>query len=537
MKLYFSLLLIVVLFNSCCLKSDNSSKLKDIDSFIEYYPDSALNVLARMDNVESFSRKEKAYHALLLSMALDKNFIDKTDFSVLQPAIDYYEKNGNPTERLRMYYYQGTIFKNAGDDEKAIECYVKGLDAGAFSDDSLTKARIYFSKALIHNVLYEYSKYAECMLEAAKYFKGQKPSSYFNALYNAHNGRILCKDSSGAATILNMLANCVDSSNNTQLSKLYEARICFLDEFELSSTALTEVEEYLNKVPSNNIKWLTVASIYNKMWCYKEALQALHNYDYYSLKKDARYYAISSSLHENIGDVDKSLSDYKKYIHFSDSIDMVIFRHDTKFVEERHNMEVAALEKSKQNQRLVFAIAFLIGVVFYIKLKLRVKTLENNNYRLLCSQLEHEKEALLNAMEHKWISKSSLGQIILQRLSLLNTIMAAAITDNYKVDKKAKEELNKLISDRESFMLSTIRAFEISHSGFIAELRAKGLNDLELGYCCLYALGLNGKEIGEYTKMKRHYIVSHEIRKKLLLSEHETNLGKYITKLLKEVAD
>jgi len=51
---------------------------------------------------------------------------------------------------------------------------------------------------------------------------------------------------------------------------------------------------------------------------------------------------------------------------------------------------------------------------------------------------------------------------------------------------------------------------------------------------CLYAIGLRGKEVGEYIQIKRHYIISHEIRMKLGIDEHETNIGIYIRRLMKE---
>ena len=64
------------------------------------------------------SREEKAKYALLMSMALDKNYIDRTDFDVLQPAIDYYEDHGSATDKLRTFYYQGRIYYNRGEAEE-----------------------------------------------------------------------------------------------------------------------------------------------------------------------------------------------------------------------------------------------------------------------------------------------------------------------------------------------------------------------------------------------------------------------------------
>ena len=59
-----------------------------VESFIEERPDSALTVLQGMNKEALSGKEEEAKHALLLSMALDKNVIDRTDFEVLQPAID-----------------------------------------------------------------------------------------------------------------------------------------------------------------------------------------------------------------------------------------------------------------------------------------------------------------------------------------------------------------------------------------------------------------------------------------------------------------
>lgn len=46
----------------------------------------------------------------LMFMALDKNYIDTTTFDVIQPAINYYLKEGTSDQKERTYYYQGCIF-------------------------------------------------------------------------------------------------------------------------------------------------------------------------------------------------------------------------------------------------------------------------------------------------------------------------------------------------------------------------------------------------------------------------------------------
>lgn len=58
-------------------------------------------------------------------MALDKNWIDTTDVSVVMPAVEYYEKHGTADQKLKSLLYLGRIqyFNNRPDS--AIISYMK----------------------------------------------------------------------------------------------------------------------------------------------------------------------------------------------------------------------------------------------------------------------------------------------------------------------------------------------------------------------------------------------------------------------------
>ena len=59
------------------------------ENLMEARPDSALSILSSIDSTRLSGDEAKARYALLMSMALDKNYIDTTNFDILQPAIDY----------------------------------------------------------------------------------------------------------------------------------------------------------------------------------------------------------------------------------------------------------------------------------------------------------------------------------------------------------------------------------------------------------------------------------------------------------------
>ena len=85
---FFALCTLALCLASCCRHSEHWQTITDMEAIIEERPDSVLNVLQAIDTDELIGDEERAKHALLLSMALDKNVIDKTDFEVPQPAID-----------------------------------------------------------------------------------------------------------------------------------------------------------------------------------------------------------------------------------------------------------------------------------------------------------------------------------------------------------------------------------------------------------------------------------------------------------------
>ena len=123
-------------------------------------------------------------------------------------------------------------------------------------------------------------------------------------------------------------------------------------------------------------------------------------------------------------------------------------------------------------------------------------------------------------------------KLIRQRLDVLDKVLASRISSDDKTYRISEEEIESLISDREEFLISTKVLFKERHPKFISVLERKGLTDWETGYCCLYTLGLKGKDVGEFIQKKRHYIISSEIRRKLGLGEHDTNIGIWLRDLM-----
>lgn len=117
-----------------CRSYDVTRTLQDVDSYIMTRPDSALTVLEGVDRDLLRSERQRAYHALLYAMALDKNYIDVNEDSIASVAVDYYSRKGPMKYRARAYYYLGLAYYYQRDYDRAILEFTKAENAAEVSD-------------------------------------------------------------------------------------------------------------------------------------------------------------------------------------------------------------------------------------------------------------------------------------------------------------------------------------------------------------------------------------------------------------------
>lgn len=192
----------------------------------------------------------------------------------------------------------------------------------------------------------------------------------------------------------------------------------------------------------------------------------------------------------------------------------------------------------------LLSIISILAIMFYIfkalslrkaqsellELKHRSQT-ETQNLRLKITQLEQDKHNLNEKIKANTMNATEIQNAMRENLVILNNLIAKEITNNNNYAKSYNEIVDPIKTDKEKFLNKTRLAFKKSYPHFINYLENKGLTSFEISYLCLYAIGLSGKEIGEYIQLKRHYNVSSEIRKKLNIKENSTTLSSYVKKI------
>ena len=534
-------------------------------------------------------------YALLRSMALDKNYIDTTDFSVLQPAIDYYLTKGTPDQKLRTYYYQGRIYQNAGNDDSAMQAFVNALDLQEKATDTLTLARTMAAQSIILKSVYDFDLYIKRRLESANLF-GKIGYDKFRAhsLLYALNACFLNKNKSLADSLMQV---CHIECNNSNISSydFYSQQILYIYEFGTKD----KLKYVLQLIPSldelSDDCILNIAKSYVAVGMPKDAnnlikkLKVPTNPD-----EKMKYYGIYASIYDSLYDYRNALENYQHFYKLLSEEHVRIFEHKLRSSEQRHRHELANQKESKAKNDLihglVIAACFLglsILILIFIvrsnrikkelaqqrehiaileneklksesekltlekqklnlandKLKLEnqnlalqneKRELEAENLRHRVSELEDERTELSALLESSELP-AEVRDAVKVRVEMLNGLLAGFITSNDKYEKPYEAWVSEITGNKEAFMNTNRLAFKASHPQFIEYFEKHGLTDDEINYVCLYAIGLRGKEVGDFMQLRRHYHISSDIRKKLGIDDHDTNIGIYIRKLLKQL--
>ena len=465
--------------------------------------------------------------------------------SVVTPAMMYFERHGSADQKLKMYLYNGLLKQKDGNNEGAMEMFVKGENLAASCDNNAVLGRLYKAKMSVNQEIYNYAQAISDAENAAKCFlESGDQANYYNTIIDQAILYHSVNDSERFNDCLKLMRANWENLTMLQKSQCYAIWINRSCQFDAQEGILDQYVAEIND-PSL-VMWSSIA--YAHIWLDKPeaAIRDMENaIKYNRIEKDASYYYVIALAYESMGKSAKALSAYKRYIEITDEIDMQIIESDTRFIEERYMKEMDLLNAKfgRQIFLLLTIIVFLIAgsIIFIIRKRLHLRTaekklleIEKQRYEQMYADAVAERDVLTKMIEDSSV-KDEAKAVIRERLDILNKVIISHITDSSAANKKAFQKLEALVADREAFLETTRLTIEGNSPEFIAELKRHGLTDEEINICCLYVIGLKGKDIKTYTNQSRHYIQSGEIRHKLGLMENDTNLSLYLAKLIEDL--
>lgn len=524
-------------------KNETENLLSRAESVMEQYPDSALAILDTVSRQMLHGREQTARYSLLYSQALEKNDILLETDSVIAPAVRYYRHHGTADERLLTQYYSGCIHWNAGDLDEALECFLHGERYADKASDHQAVGRLYSAMKSIYYEIYEFARSYDYALKAAdSYARSKDTVLQSKSLITAVDVADIMEMDSAADSIMRYVRDSLwKGMDDSQRGRYYLSGIVRLQDTRIGD-AMDCLHAYLRTVTDiHDIEWGLVSRVYLLAGKTDSARVALDNYEvaFPDYQESMQYHLLQYLISKAEGRYGHTVIALEKYIDLRDKEDEVIYRQDTRFVEERLENEIQRL-RQRYSILLLSSLSVIVVLLLLHVLHLYRKKLEHSRAEIidrdnkmsemtrLYSVLKDEKEKLESLSSHTADEKSI--QSINNVLSLLTFISLEK--ERSFSDRSTAGSLKQFLNDRNALISVMLASYSLTHHEFVQNLRMKGLTNQEIGYCCLYASGLSGKDISVIFGSNSHYNIASRVRSKVGLKERESNLSLYIRSLL-----
>ena len=429
----------------------------------------------------------------------------------------------------------------SGDDEKAMDAFISAEACCPEDVSSVELGVIHVYKGDIYSRVYDYANALESYQQGADMLLSCGDSAkYHRAVMMICETYIQSGDSEHASRYMDILSSDAGKLGKKELQLYKMLKIKLADPSEIDSLIGDYLVDFTDPA---DVEWRILAHYHLLAGNVSEAYDAIQKEaEYRDVSSDQNFFAVLSEVKKHQGDYMAALAALERSYQIDDSLEVVAASGNLRFAEDLHkSRQEYAKELSVRNIYLLGILTILVIIVFvfretYKRLlsatedKVHMQ-IEKERVEKLYSDALIERDALSNKAEDT-APNPEIKLLIKELLALLNKVIASYITDSSSANKEANAQIEMLVSNREAFLESTRKSFEAGHPRFMAYLRSCGLSDWEVNYCCLYLVGLNGKEIGEYINLKRHYTYGSVIRQKLGLGEHDRNLANHLKNML-----
>lgn len=520
MKNGINLLMILVLFISCVQEKEDDNVLSRVEACMELFPDSALSLLSQIDCPECLRGQQRADYALLLTQALDKNYLDSLQSdSLIMIAVEYYKQEGDKLKAGKAYFYYGKVMLLKERFSDAMQAYLEASSLLEETRDYKVQGMVWEYIGYLNSVqgLYENSidnfkhsiRYYELASDRRRILYGYRNMArgYFSVHHNdsagwyAEKGLVLSDTVSGMkASFLHLLGLIANNE------KRYPQAI------EYFSNAM-EVCDNLNDKYRYS---LSLGRVYSEVGQKKKAE------DCFGSCINATNIFVSSGAYYYLADMHKKDGNYLKAFLYKEKSDSLLevtrnaelqkqlldlqnkYENDKLILENKQ----IRLENEKQTYFYLFLFVFILGLgiiaFFLVRKRYRTKLLRNveiignnnaiiNRYACRIAELENV------SLQERQAKKEEIG--ILNRKILCLIAENKRVCENSSVDALfVLEELkqgNLIISNMTIAERQHIFDFlDLVHANFITRLKQEfDLTKNELLLAALLKVGFSNKQL------------------------------------------
>ncbi len=416
--------------------------------------------------------------------------------------------NCSSEKMFQKEYEKARVFHKQNQLKEALQSYIAASEYKTKDLETLALT-FYYQSEIYEMVFFDWEECVNCLNTAANIFEkaGDLQMAHNSILKNAGIHFLHHDFDTGFATLSN-----IDKFNLSpkSLSKYYDTLMYALIH---DNSKKTDIQNLLNEYdsPDNTYKNNLMLA-----WGYSHIGELSKAKEY--LPKEVPVFTDHNqeiTYYNALINIYKNLSEPYNAIYAADNLIQAIFdMSSSAFEDEVQYVDDSYRYNKTHNKTLWLAITCIIVLCILIFILIFLLIRSNNN-------------------KIKVIQETSQNETLKYRLSLINHLFVEH-TINGKKSKLIEEELLNYFNDKKRFFKDNRNAIYPLYPSFIERLEKTGLNDEEIEYCCLYVIGLSGKEISELMGTSSHYNLSSTIRKKLGLGPNDTNLSVYIRNLLKK---
>ena len=165
------LAIVAVMIVIACGESRHISDThKQAEAVMQEHPDSALALLQAINPDNLTTDRGRAMHALLLSQAYDKNYIDLTDDSLISIAVDYFAPTNEHHYAMLAHFYHGRVLQNANRLAESSVALINAENHALKINDDFYLGMIYAVMSSIDNYSYNFEEELKHALKSFEHY-------------------------------------------------------------------------------------------------------------------------------------------------------------------------------------------------------------------------------------------------------------------------------------------------------------------------------------------------------------------------------
>ncbi len=221
----YLLILFAIMATACGESRHIDDSLARAEAVMQEHPDSALALLQAIDTDDLATDRGRALHALLLSQAYDKNYIDLTDDSLITIAVDYFASPDDHYHAMLAHYYHGRVLQNAKDYIKSTLAYEQAQEHIDYVEDNKIKGLLFSQLGELYYQNIDFAKSIESYKTAYEYYEKGDFTAHKNfALYDLGEAYFSSADYNNSEKCLNQgLTNATQTNDSVLIEACKKA--------------------------------------------------------------------------------------------------------------------------------------------------------------------------------------------------------------------------------------------------------------------------------------------------------------------------